>query len=93
MLCNKTNISNIIIDMDLSTQIDFLNKPILMISIGAAVVLGLIYFYFFSALKQRLHFLFLALTGAQGVKMSQSVCEIFMLLKCYKTKAPLYSSP
>ena len=54
MICTKTNISNIIIDR--STQIHFLHKPILMISIGAALMLGFTCFYFISALKQRLCF-------------------------------------
>ena len=51
LICTKTNISHII--MDDSIQIDFSHKPIIMQTVGASIVLGFTYFYFFSALKKR----------------------------------------
>ena len=52
IICTKTNFSYIIKDENAKTEIS--NKPFLMAIIGATTFLGLIYFYFFSALGHRL---------------------------------------
>ena len=52
--CTKANLSTMI--MDHKTPNNFLTQPFLMVLIGASIVLGLTYYTFFSAIKQRSHF-------------------------------------
>ena len=51
IICTKTNISYIIKDENAKTEIS--DKPFLMAIVGATTFLGLIYFYFFTALGHR----------------------------------------
>ena len=52
IICTKTNFSYIIKDENAKTEIS--NKPFLMQIVTATIFLGFTYFYFFSALKNRL---------------------------------------
>ena len=58
LFCTKTNISHIILDD--KTQIEISIKPNVMQCVGASIFLGFTYFYFFSALEKRSHFLIMS---------------------------------
>ena len=53
MFCTKTNITHILQDED--TIIEVANKPFLVIMFGYIIHLGLVVYFYFSAMKKRYH--------------------------------------